>query len=453
METSSAEYRSLGTKLLQDVLNAKQSKMCNSIISGRAQKAIYCYDMAFESGMNEVEKSSAAKNLGISFSLKAAHEISDEEKRLALIAALKNYFLALGIGSNRDNEWKNGTTLKLEETMKQCEEYSATIIDNKRRISFQHDIESCIPENYFFIMKVNKIFENFELFFNLSVRLLENKSHIESLAVLNSHCYPTLERAKKYINAQSSGVSPLIYQYWERKVIECSGNLNFHLAWGEATVQLNKADALLFSILNEMVGLNYELEEVWNAIDLFKGASVLSRGIVIEIEAEVLAKMGKVFHKIIKDSKRATAYLKQSFYLVESLKPKSFIGVSWFEELKTCMIEIQKEIPEDNEDELDEEMLMKHEDLLFNMKKQKNSFDFLRHIYATFLLPWEEKRKLPELTSSNIKKLLLIACTHYHPDKFVNESFEGYSQNDSKFISSEITKILTSFYAKFKSEI
>jgi len=242
----------------------------------------------------------------------------------------------------------------------------------------------------------------------------------------------------------------LMTGHWESRIKEFTSNMNFHLAWGEAHIQLSKADSLLYTSLNETIELNYELEEIWMACDMYKRASILSRGIVIEIEAEVLTKMGNIFYKLFKDSRRATTYLKQAFYLVESLKPKTFNGVTWFEEMRNCMMEIQKEVPEEKEEEIAEEFYQKHAVLLENLKKQKNSFEFLRHIYATFLLPTVEKRKLPELNSSNIKRHLFVACAHYHPDKFVDECFDGYSQADSKFISTEITKILTSFYSKFK---
>lgn len=84
--------------------------------------------------------------------------------------------------------------------------------------------------------------------------------------------------------------------------------------------------------------------------------------------------------------------------------------------------------------------------------RTKELYSCIRFIYLTIppTSQPEGSRTLPELNSSNVTKLLLKACIHYHPDKYVALTFTNYSLEDTRFLSSEIFKRINHFYAKFK---
>lgn len=88
------------------------------------------------------------------------------------------------------------------------------------------------------------------------------------------------------------------------------------------------------------------------------------------------------------------------------------------------------------------------------MRAKKDAFAFLRFVYEkippTYLS--EASRKLPELNSSNISKICLKACTHYHPDRYVDICFTGHSLEDTKFLATEIFKRVNHFYSRLKEQ-
>ncbi len=79
-------------------------------------------------------------------------------------------------------------------------------------------------------------------------------------------------------------------------------------------------------------------------------------------------------------------------------------------------------------------------------KKKAGASDFLTFVYATHAPKGENAKRMSDET---LRKQLLKACTHYHPD--ANSVAKGH-QLKWTVLCEEITKILTYFYELTKGE-
>ncbi len=69
---------------------------------------------------------------------------------------------------------------------------------------------------------------------------------------------------------------------------------------------------------------------MWDCIDLCHEAIIKSKDKFIELEAEILSLLGKIYGKILKLEDKAKNYYKECFSLTEALKPKLLTNYKWY---------------------------------------------------------------------------------------------------------------------------
>jgi signal recognition particle GTPase len=157
-----------------------------------------------------------------------------------------------------------------------------------------------------------------------------------------------------------------------------------------------------------------------------------------------------MYDSIFKSRDKAHTYCKHAFTLAQSLFPRDLSGSNWYKECVAILQRIQQSIAEEEEKKKKEERqpyLDELKDVLIAIKNAKNhsSKKLLEHIYQNHP-PKNPEHKLEEITTDNMKKILLKAVSHYHPDRQANYA------NDRKWVilCEEITKYLNSCYELFK---
>jgi hypothetical protein len=227
--------------------------------------------------------------------------------------------------------------------------------------------------------------------------------------------------------------------------------LYIHECVWKASIRSKYADNMLQHLLQEEEFINFD--KVWEVIDHFRAAIILSREQDVEQEAYSTAKMGVVFDKIVKHADKAYELYKISLQLVISLQPKQFDSIKWYQELKERIqhfrdvnYEADLKKKEINADVYLQEL----ETELQEMKEaaQKSWQSLLRHLYQK-----HPPKHFPEYSApaepfddASASKVILGAIRHYHPDK-IDEKVHGMKW---KVHCEEAVKYLNDAYGLFK---
>ncbi len=295
---------------------------------------------------------------------------------------------------------------------------------------------------------------------------------------LSTICYKgSLKLRDSYLNNSCRYINECNYYYEEciklRNQLKCSKSLIEYFRLDESDLnelannkliqecileaQKHKqvADQLLDKLLNYEECLDFE--QVWNCIDLYRESIVKTRDKDIELEAEVLSKLGLVYSRILKMNDRAKTCYYACFNLAESMKPKVFTHHSWYIRCCSAIKEYQKEVidQENQKEETERKKVEKEiEDDLKELKKQADKEDrisFINFVYEKYPPKLDEKKfKKPNLKTESpideIKKVYKKALIHFHPDKNSGAKY-GYAWH---FIAVEIAKYLGHFYERLK---
>ena len=81
-------------------------------------------------------------------------------------------------------------------------------------------------------------------------------------------------------------------------------------------------DNLLDNVLNMQECLNMDM--VWDVVDWYKQAIILTRENDVEMEAIALSRLGRVYDKILKMKSKASECFKRAIQLAMSLHPRTF---------------------------------------------------------------------------------------------------------------------------------
>ena len=216
--------------------------------------------------------------------------------------------------------------------------------------------------------------------------------------------------------------------------------------------QKRLADILYHKAINETEDLDLEL--IWDSIDLYREAIRKAVNKDLEIEAEILSKIGTIYENVFKINEKSKEYYMACFSLAESLKPKIFTNKSWYIKCRSAIERFQNKVVKEEEEAKEAEkqkILHKIKDDLEKIKAKARSlsnFDFIQFVYADY--PPPEKSKNYEniqkhLKDSNDKKAFQLAMCDYHPDKNMNDQ-----RKEMKFIYEDIAKYLGNKYQSMK---
>jgi hypothetical protein len=197
---------------------------------------------------------------------------------------------------------------------------------------------------------------------------------------------------------------------------------------------------------------------VWDVIDWYKRAAILTRELDLEQEAIAVCHLGFVYKKALKLKYKSKEYYKHCLKLAESMKPRTFFTQDWY---KQCVSTLQEFATEENlrdESEKQKEREKKLEALKEELedleKNNTGKSQFLTHVYNTYPPKnpkWkkpsdEEMKKWEDMEMKYPKKVFTKGISVYHPDK-VDEEEHG---EQWKLLCEEITKMLTTRFQEIK---
>ena len=246
-----------------------------------------------------------------------------------------------------------------------------------------------------------------------------------------------------------------IFNFDENDLNELANNKLIQECILEGQKHKEVADKLLDKLLNFDECL--EIESVWDCIDLYRETIVKTREKDIELEAEVLSRLGLVYSRILKMKDRAKTCYYACFNLAESMKPKIFTHHSWYIRCCNAIKEFQKEVIDKENEKVEMERKKVEKEIENDLKTIKEEADknerisFISFIYEKYPPKLDEKQyKKPALKADSskeqIRKVFKKGLIHYHPDKNSGEQ-HGYQWH---FIAVEIAKHLGHFYETLK---
>lgn len=333
----------------------------------------------------------------------------------------------------------------------------------KRSISSSQDFYKFAVENLDFDTKVfqlNKLknfsfnqvnaYLNFylcETFYHRSLELMEDKLNLSSQMI--KECSYFYEESLKCLNKNNKS----------HKISEF--NLDLEELYNDFMLQDKILDGLRQKRLADLLydkainqAENLDLELIWDSIDLYREAIRKTANKDLEIEAEILCKIGTIYEFVLRLMEKSKECYMACFNLAESLKPKMFTNKSWYIKCRSAIERFQKKVLKEEEIAREEEkkkVLHKIKDDLHKIKVKEDSLncsDFIKFVYTDY--PPQEKRKNYEniqknLKDLNVKKAYQLALCDYHPDKNINDE-----RKEMKFIYEEISKYLGHRYQNIK---
>ncbi|KAK3102669.1 hypothetical protein FSP39_013052 [Pinctada imbricata] len=174
---------------------------------------------------------------------------------------------------------------------------------------------------------------------------------------------------------------------------------------------------------------------IWDIVDWYRSAILLTRDLDMEAEAIAYARLGKLYDQVLKLKVQAKQYYTQALSLAESMHPRTFNDCAAVKKYQEETVQHEQEKEEKDKEKYKEELKEEFEEL----KVRERRFP-----------PKNPEHTLPkEIDSTDkqaFKKLLQTSVVHYHPDRSDPEK-NGMKW---KVLSEQITKYLTNRYEAIK---
>lgn len=422
------------------------------------EQALTCYYRAKDKAVGDRDdECSAAKNIG-----KAAWKIAgvlskQEEKPKTIIFYLHEAIKGLCIAYNhseacKDAEWREEVFETLNVCLQEVLNEADALGDVDQRIA---QLEKLCSINTVIEAAPDIQINLATLYFHNGTTKLQNGDYKKCLIRMKD-CYRPIEEVKRL--CRYSSVTRATHEMLtEAQTLE--QDVFYHTCSASSIQARVQGDQLLQVALQEQEDLDMTL--VFEVIDWYKQAVVLSREVDIEQEAIAESRLGVVYDKVLKLTLRAKAYFTHSFELAESLKPRVFTSQTWFKDCTSALKRYQDEARARDEQEKQKQRAKFMEELgeeLEDIRAYKSrAIPLIKHLYLNYppkILRWKkpsdeemEKWESVERKSKEYKKLLVKALSVYHPDK-VDENHHGKKW---KVLCEEITKMLTFHYEGTKN--
>ncbi|KAI9020397.1 hypothetical protein DFJ74DRAFT_707459 [Hyaloraphidium curvatum] len=211
------------------------------------------------------------------------------------------------------------------------------------------------------------------------------------------------------------------------------------------------ADRLMREIFVEAESPDIEL--VWTALDTYTYSVLLARDRDTESEAIACSKIGYIYRNVFKSDAAAEKYYRLALDLAKSMMPRSFAREAWYQETTAAVQAFRDSKQRAEQAEHDEkrapflaELTIELDELKAAAASEKSAQSLIEHVYGKHP-PARDGCTMPKVGTGEgevpIKKALMVAITHYHPDRnLVPEKW--------KVLCEEITKVLTHRYETFK---
>ncbi|RNA39792.1 hypothetical protein BpHYR1_034388 [Brachionus plicatilis] len=433
--TSSFNYRQEGNKIFQSI----NSILRPLIFVSRLNEAQKLYNHALAEARDNVDFSSACKNLFI-VSYKFQKFYSTREFNVQKIdfyceMAQKYASDALEYGINEQSyEWLAKIKLNAKEAFSFYYESILSQSYEKRIKALIKVLKSSTKEICALIQ-----YRICECYFRLSGQLM-NSNFVEKALATNYECDYHYEESLKF-SKDNYKMTQTLEELKNDYILQ-----RFTL---EGLKSKNIGHNLLHDCINNHEDLN--LEQIWDIVDWFRDAIDKLKGKDVESEAELSSDIAYVYDEILKIKDKAKSYYQLSWHLADSLRPKIFTRLKWYQRCAQAIERYQQEKLEQERQSYEAQREQVFGQIKDDIEKLRNKakdgyYDFLPFIYSNYPPKNPKHTFSGNLNPTNLKKSIQTAIYHYHPDK--NSS--ALYGNAWFFTADEITKILTNFYEKLK---
>lgn len=415
------------------------------------ERALSFYYQAKDKSNNREDECSAAKNIG-----KAAWRIASVltktgEKPQTIIFYLHETIKGLCTAYNKseeckDPEWRGEVFETISVCLQEVIDAAEAFGDADQKIA---QLEKLVA-----ITTVNEAAPDLQMnlatsYFHDGTTKLQNGDYKKCLSRMRD-CYRPIEEVKRLSRRYGGDLKDKLLA--EAKILE--KDVFYHTCAASAVQARVQGDELLQTALQEQEELDMTL--IFEVIDWYKQAVVLSREVEIEQEAIAESRLGLVYDKVLRMTLRAKAYFTHSFKLAESLKPRVFTFEKWYKDCITTLKKYQDEARQRDEEEQQKAKAVLLEELSEELADiasyNARAVDLIKHVYSNYPPKhpsWqkpsdEDMGKWGEMErdSRDYKKLLLKALGVYHPDK-IDENIHGKKW---KVLCGEITKMLNNHF-------
>ncbi|KAK3092544.1 hypothetical protein FSP39_004187 [Pinctada imbricata] len=442
--SNSQKLREEGNVIYKSVTST--DGLCPAVRICRLEKARNLYYRASNvSNASNDEKSSAAKNIAMC-EWRLGNVTSDTNEKPSLIVhhfleALKNFRDALSYGDGiKPMEWTQKVSEFLVSCFRDVEKFSMDL-STKDRVKVMNKI---VPHINLPHLSADIYLQIAQAYFHTGIKALEEKDHKSCLYQMAETNYPIneCERLSKSLEFLS-------------EVAVLREDVRMHTCMAESVQARATGDSLLQNVLKDQESLNMEM--IWDIIDWYRSAMLLTRDLDMEAEAIAASRLGRVYDKVLKLKVQAKQYYRQAISLAESMHPRTFNNCDWYQESAAVLKRYQEETVLHEQEQQEKETQKYKEELKEEFKElndkhdKTNNIAFLKFVYTRFP-PKNPQNKLPAemdgvLDHKAVKKLLQTAVVHYHPDR-ADPDKNGMKW---KVLSEQITKYLTNRYEVMKA--
>jgi hypothetical protein len=229
-------------------------------------------------------------------------------------------------------------------------------------------------------------------------------------------------------------------------------SVEFEICVAYASQSILFGDEVLHRAMREFESLN--MSGVWDAVDHYHEAIRQAREKDIEREAHANSRLGVLYLDVLKFKTAAKEYFARCMDLAASLTPRNLHGIEWYDSAAAKYQVLQSE----NTRRLDEEANAAKKPFLDALASElaaleeanKDTAALLAHIYDKH----PPRKGGSRDTAAELKKQVLRAISHYHPDK--NSAPLGERVDEAgkwSVLCEEICKLLNSTWDhSFKRE-
>ncbi|XP_067650439.1 uncharacterized protein [Haliotis asinina] len=442
---TSATVNTISRKWLEDGSRHYRSitdNLCLTLRKHRLNLALNCYDKALALAQSPEDKASASKNMGVA-SWKMASMLKQDTNAETQVSfyftqAMRYLQHAQDYGHSMTEEWKG----KLCTIGTRCWSEAMNKYDD---FDIEDRVKAIAPFLEYILLpklKAEAYLEQAQNYFKCGITVLQVGNYKECLSYMRDCNFP-LNEARRF----GSGCVLSEVDLLEKDVF-------IHTCVAESVQARETGDALFTQLVVEEEFLSFT--RVYDVIDLYHKAVLLTRGQDLEMEAIAHSRLGRVYDRILKIRSKAKENYRYSLDLAQSMEPRNFQTEEWFKMAAAALQRFQQETVMGEEErrwKQKEAILKQMTREVTALKRQftlRNKFEFLQYVYKTFPpknplhVLADIKEKYPTYTM--LKKLYQKAITHYHPDKADVER-DGKKW---KVLSEEITKYLTQHYENMK---
>ena len=378
-------WNSKGTAIFKSACN--DSSLTPVVYQKRMSQALQFYNKALTTCNKIRDKATILKNMavtqfrigsrlydGLRWNVASRTKVNDISYFLE--QSLENYGKALATGKHsKDARWK----AQVEENGTECVNlvWQFVLKDPQYKLSYMDEVLSRLIGRLSEICWKTDGFIRGKLFLKLghlslqkAVQYQENGDHKKAFCLLKDN-YTAVEEAKQHLGMQAD-------------VTDLEESTLIHLSIAESAMARERGELAWKSAIQDNENLQMEL--VWDAVDHYNQAIILTREKCLESEAMAHSQLGELYETLIVAGKSKEHY-KAAVDLVHALQPRNFNDHKWYKKCLSGLKTYQDQLKwkEQKEQEIIRAPIKEElKDVLDELKaaSAKSADHFLKIIYA-----------------------------------------------------------------------